>query len=465
MIREVKMSELLDHFGLEYTSRGNLLVCPFCGSKKSLHINDDKGVWICPKCKPRSSGKVLHFYARYVYGMDKLPESKKERGKLSKEMCERLGYPVSDDIHRPEPPMPKTNPNRVPAAPDAHLHAVYSAMAELPALQLSEAHRKELRKRGLSDVAIVRNGYRTMPDDFPNAAPYIDMYEKEGGDDTRRLVFDKWRYPAKYIQLGLMIAAALMSKGLDLKGVPGFYRFGNAWCFWVNPGIMIPTRNMKGQIVVWQVRRKVVRRDDPKYITDHCGSLPGAVTEGVCRCHFPLGNAAPSADAPCIFTEGPLKADVALDLYGKPATFAAIPGITVTADLLSYVEDLRTAGVTTMQNGFDMDKLTNPNVRQGSNDLMKELRLRGMVVQQRYWGERYARYKLTSLLHIAKLRNLTIPDISNLCVFDQLCKVADALDGANIVTCQFKPNNNGDKVSYYWEPETKGIDDYFLSIR
>ena len=457
------MSELLDHFGLEYTSRGNLLVCPFCDGRQTLHINDDKDVWRCPKCL--ASGKVLHFYARYVYGMEKLPGSIKERGKLSKEMCERLGYSASDVIHRPEPPKPQKNPNRIYAAPDAHLHAVYSAMAELPILQLSEAHRKELRKRGLSDAAIVRNGYRTMPDDFPNAAPYIDQYKKEGGNDTRDLLFDKRRQPAKYIQLGLMIAAALVSKGLDLKGVPGFYRFGNAWCFWVNPGIMIPTRNMKGQIVVWQVRRKVVKRTDHKYVTNHNGSLPGAVTEGVCRCHFPLANAAPSADAPCIFTEGPLKADVALELYGKPATFAAILGVGITTDLLSYVEDFRAAGVTTMQNGFDMDKLTNPNVRRGSDELMKKLRMQGMAVQQLYWGERYARYKLTSQLHIAKLRNLMIPDISNLCVFDQLCKVTDALDRANIVTCQFKLNKNGDKVSYYWEPETKGIDDYFLSIR
>jgi hypothetical protein len=48
-------------------------------------------------------------------------------------------------------------------------------------------------------------------------------------------------------------------------------------------------------------------------------------------------------------------------------------------------------------------------------------------------------------------------------VFDQLCAVAKALDDANVKVCKFESGKK--KVSCYWEPETKGIDDYYLSLR
>lgn len=457
----ITMTELLDRLGLEY-SRNKLETCPFCGHKRSLSFNDDKGMWICCKCAPHSSGRVLHFYARYVKGMDELPKSSKEKGRLSKELREFMGRVVTE-TEKPytAAPRPKKTGNIIPVASDAQLHAVYSAMADLPFLSLSKVHRKNLQKRGLTDEAINFNGYRTMPVDFPDASPYISLYEKEGGEETRRKVFgDRWQYPANQIQLGLKIAAALTAMGHELKGVPGFYKFGNSWCFWVNPGILIPTRNIKGQIVVWQVRQS----RDPKYLTCHCSSLPGAVTETVSRCHFPRSNAPLSPDVPVIFTEGPLKGDVSVCLYGKPVFFACIAGISVTEDLLRHIEDFRIAGINVIQNGFDMDKLTNPNVIRGSASLMKEIRMRGMAVQQLYWAESYAQYKLMSLTFIARIRNVILPDnLQTMNVFDRLSAVAQALDAANVRACTFE--NGKKKVSCYWEPETKGIDDYYLSLR
>ena len=87
-----------------------------------------------------------------------------------------------------------------------------------------------------------------------------------------------------------------------------------------------------------------------------------------------------------------------------------------------------------------------------------------MAVQQLYWGDRYAEYKLMSLRHIAQFRNVTLRnDLQKLCVFDQLCAVSQALDDAHIEVC--KIGSEKKKVSFYWEPETKGMDDYYLSIR
>lgn len=464
---KVSIQELLDLLGLEYTSNHNLRSCPFCGARNKLHFNPDKDIWICPKCK--SSGGVLSFYARYKHGLEKLPESSAEKGKLAKELRSFAGViendPQGQTQHIPCKNPPKSKFREIRLAPDSHLHAVHTAMLELPYFALSETHKKKLLKRGLTEEAIARNQYRSVPDSLVNPAPYIELYEKEGGDVTKLAIFEKWQYPTKYIQIGLSIATALLDRGLELKGVPGFYKFGKSWCYWINPGILIPTRNLKGEIVVFQVRRDISDRNDAKYITSHCSKLPGAVNESVSRCHFPLGNATPGPKVTFMFTEGPLKADVALCLYGKPAIFAAVPGIDTTKDFLSYVQDLKDAGISTMINAFDMDKLTNPNVRSGSQELMHQLRMQGIKVKQFYWGEKYARYKLTSLLQIAKIRHVNIKNLPGANVYDLLQSVAVALEQANIFPCQFAINRRGDKVSYYWEPETKGIDDYLLSIR
>src|SRR5262249_44517877 len=60
------------------------------------------------------------------------------------------------DADLPSPPGP--NAKRVDADT---LHEVYSAL--LGILKLSDLHRETLRKRGLPDEAIDRNGYRTLP--------------------------------------------------------------------------------------------------------------------------------------------------------------------------------------------------------------------------------------------------------------------------------------------------------------
>ena len=55
---------------------------------------------------------------------------------------------------------PPKNTEREPA-PLAERHAAYTEMLSL--LTLSDAHRQNLRERGLSDQRIEENGYKSMP--------------------------------------------------------------------------------------------------------------------------------------------------------------------------------------------------------------------------------------------------------------------------------------------------------------
>lgn len=458
--RKYTMAELLGRLGLEVSSAG-YVKCPSCG-KKLLHVDFEGNYWRCNKC-PDAHGGVLHFYQMVKHGSTDLPSDKEGRKKLSAELAEFMG----DDAQlRAFNNAVEKREARVPVAPDRMLNDVYSAMMQFPDLVLRSQHRENLRKRGLSDEAIDRNGYRSIPEDWAAPDRYVQMYEANGGDKYRYLRKNHIRgIPKKHIMLGLAIADFVISKGLEPYGVPGFFRFGNAWCYWCNPGILIPTRNIAGEIVIWQIRKDKVFDKRPRYMTSSNQRLKGHVTAEVSRCHFPLANAPLSADTPVYVTEGPLKADVACHLMGKPCAFAAIPGISTTKDLLRYTDIFKQNGVSEIWNALDMDKLTNPNVRKGSRSLQEEFSKQGIRMADLFWGQQYAVSKLITLSLIAQKHHITVvfpPNADS--VYDRLNIVASSLNDAEIDPCKFN-GKKGTEESYYWDPHSKGIDDYLLHRR
>lgn len=443
--------EVVDKLGLEYTTRGNI-TCPFCSEpsrRKTLHLNAEKDYWRCSKCT--SAGGVLHFYSKYALGYD-LPSSAEGKSKVAKQLRDFMGSPAVEAIDRKKPQ--KKLPS-VPVASDDKLNEVYSAMLNLPALQLTAAHKKDLIQRGLPEHIIEKNQYRSIPDNYQIPDIYTVMYEEAGGETLKESILD--RYPSYKIRFGLMIAHQLITAGCDLQGVPGFFKFGDKWCFWFVPGIMIPTRNTKGQIVIWQVRQK----RSPKYLTLSCGSLPGAVTDQVSRCHIPLGNAPLSNKVPIIYTEGPLKGDIACYLYGKSVSFLAIPGINTTKDLLRVLAEYRNLGITDVYNALDMDRLTNPNVRKGSAKLKTDIQNLGISVTDLFWGIHYARSKYNVLKTVAKIRHVPVPKAASNTIFDQLDALSEALDNAGVRIYQAKDASK-ENLAYNWDSETKGIDDFLL---
>lgn len=451
--------ELADRLGLDYNSQGNM-DCPFCAEpdphRRNLHLDAKSNYWRCNKCAV--GGGVLHFFSQYVFG-EPLPSSQEGRSEVSKKLREFMGDDTATAKPRDVIIAPKVP--SIPVAKDDRLHAVYSAMAQIPALQLTKEHRKALQARGLTDEVIERNQYRSIPEDYSIPDFYSKMYEKAGGNTLRDTLFE-W-YSPKNVKFGLMIAHTLTSAGHDLTGIPGFYKFGDLWCMWNLPGILIPTRNLKGQIVIWQVRKK---KGEPKYATLACGSLPGAVNDKVSRCHAPLNNAKLGTQCQLCFTEGPLKADVASELMGVPSIFLAIPGINTRDDLLVVLKQLhRDYHYTHVFNYLDMDRLTNPNVRNGSRKLEEAINntisAGKFNVRPKFWGEKYARQKLLAMKAIARLRQVPYTVTPQMSVFAALEAVTEALNNVGINPSK-ESRKNGN--SHYWEPETKGIDDYYFSL-
>lgn len=190
-------------------------------------------------------------------------------------------------------PRPSSNAPAPERADDSTLSAVYNAL--LSELRVLPKHASELKKRGLSPAEIDWRQYRSLP---PNEAPWT-RHDVAGrladrfGDDT-------------------------------LSKVPGLVKRVSAmgreyWTIKGLPGLLIPVRNVKAEIVALKLRP-----DDPgdggKYrvLSSRLEGGPGAGT----RAHVPL----PPVDAPrasartVALVEGVLKADVvaALDPAGIP---------------------------------------------------------------------------------------------------------------------------------------------------
>jgi hypothetical protein len=165
---------------------------------------------------------------------------------------------------------------------------VYTAL--LGALKLSDAHREQLRGRGLSDDAIEAGGYRSLgPEDHAPAA--ATLYERFGD---------------------------------DLAGIPGLYLRDGAVAFATNAvGLLVPVRDYAGRVVALKLRKdKATGEGRYAYLSG------GKVSSGA-PLHVPalarrLLEAGPEVVR---VTEGELKADVATALSGVPTL--GVPGVSL----------------------------------------------------------------------------------------------------------------------------------------
>lgn len=479
VIDGVSLKELADCLGLDYRPNGKMK-CPFCGEGK-LKLTFEKNIWNCLRC--RTGGGVLALYAKYQLGYADLPSDKQELGELSQDMMRYCGRePVSREkakTIRVRPPQQIAS--LIDPAPDEVLDRTYQAMAQIPMLQLTGYHRNLLRKRGLTDQDIDRNGYRSISGNHTVPEDILSLYESCGGERERERLQNathgKFIPARKQILVGLYIAQYLQRQGFSLKGIPGFFLFGESgkeqsWCLYFPSGIMIPTRNIQGQIVLWQIRAE--NNPKRKYTTVSCSDLPGAVNHKVSRCHFPLGNASLEKGTRLIVTEGALKADVALSLSSDPAVaFVSILGVSTTADFFEKIPFIQSGGIRKIYDGFDMDRLTNPNVRRETGKLFAKLQEMDMDVQPLYWGEGCARRKLDYFRTVALYYGISYTVPIEASVYESLKIVAGAvldyeLDPQSHKTLnplEYDPGGKKDKIHFYWDPETKGIDDYLFSLR
>lgn len=470
------IDEVVDLLGLERNPRSRIgaatymVKCPFCGDDSShkyhMKIDTTKGVYHCYTCGQGQRGTgTLDLYARVRMGM---AHQKGQNGN-GKEILDRLladlGRGTTDGANqtmrrnpRPKAPViPETS-----VAGDIALNRAYSFMFGFPEFALEPGHKEKLLKRGLDEAAIQWNGYASMPKDLAWISKYREygkIYDDEGLEQLKGK-YDKTASLSKgRIIAGLIVAGEMQKAGISPKGVPGTFKLGKRWCMMYIPGMLIPTRNRNGQIVAVQTR---MDKGPSRYLTLSASGLPYGVATNISRAHFPLGNAKQPQTAEVLCTEGPLKADVAVHLYGAPVFIIALHGVNNVRELSAIFRTLAIEGVTKVGNAFDMDKLCNTNVRESSKGLAGIIRKAGLTMYQKCWDADYAKTKWTELHTLCKANGVTVEALSKN-VFVQIAQMADALKQAKVPFCIKTVGKKEEKD--YWTDATKGLDDYLLSLR
>ena len=336
------ITDVISVLGLPYPALGQTsyyVPCPCCDDGRShskhLNINIKKEVFRGPRCNV--SGGIFDLYALYK-GVP--------RNQVYRELVEKLGTPTS--AARPKITTPRNIPQAAwcecPITDAESRHATYSALLEK--LSLSNDHKQNLMRRGLSENDIVRLGYKTTP--------VVGMAS---------------------------IAKQLQSDGYYLAGVPGFYRTdSDTWTFVTEKrGILIPVRNTDGRIQGLQIRRDDAQKRKFRWFSS-TDMKDGCKAEG--WTHL-VGKITPQV----ILTEGPMKADVINALSGL--TVLAVPGVNALTHLRLTLEKLREKGVRKIQTAFDMDFCTNIHVRNGLDSLLRLLDEMGFRYGTYVWDPTY----------------------------------------------------------------------------
>lgn len=337
---EINIWDVLSLLGLgepKYGSSSFNVRCPCCddGRDKHLNINVVKEVFRCPKCG--ISGGMLGLYSLYT----NVPVNK--AGAMI-----RAKMGITDSSYQPKRREPinvhREMEKEYPITDVETRHATYSAL--LGCLSLSKDHKENLLRRGLTETEISRLGYKTTP------------------------------------VMGMTsIARQLLSAGLYLAGVPGFYRNEkDEWTFANdNRGILIPVRDEEGRIQGLQIRLDNVGKRKFRWMSS-TDRKDGCRAEG--WTHF---SGIPSETL--VLTEGPMKADVINALSGW--TVLAVPGVNALKKLKASLETLRAKGLKRVQTAFDMDMLTNPNVKNGFEELLALLDEMDFTFGTYLWDPRY----------------------------------------------------------------------------
>lgn len=239
-------------------------------------------------------------------------------------------------------PPPAPGPEIDPALADA----VYSSLLSL--CPLDAIDRADLHRRGFTDDQIARHRYATWPDD-----------------------------PGK--QQGI-VAAVIAEHGESIIGrVPGFWRQGGNPAFSCHPGRLQPDIR-DGHVVRLKVRlRNVTGSGKFRWVSSFEKpdgiSCPASIHEAVGSIH--LGNAKRLA-----FVEGIDKANMVADRLGMVAI--AVASLGSTRDL---VEMMRKHDATEAVLLFDMDRLTNPDVKAHEQRTADYFKRNGYSVLRGSWPE------------------------------------------------------------------------------
>lgn len=333
---DITMEDVLDRVRLTILKqRGDELnvLCPWCDEthrkEGHMYINPVKNTFICHKCGRQ--GNALQLYALLTNQNTK--EAYKE---LTKD-----NFSISElkNIYKPI-----TTKEKV-IATDEQRDKVYREFLSI--LTLKDKHKQDLLRRGLSELAIKNNYYKSL-----------DLSKDER----------------------IEVCKKLLEKGLNLKGISGFFKHKTTgeWDFISYKGYAIPVKNLQGQIVGLQVRMEEGQDSKYRWFSSSIAGEYGTSAES--RLHV-----AGIYSDEIYITEGALKADVASYLLGQ--TFIGLAGVSANhKELLSVLKELK---IQKIYIAFDMDLINKIEVRNNLFKIANMLKQNNFNFKVLKWNEKY----------------------------------------------------------------------------
>ena len=213
-------------------------------------------------------------------------------------------------------------------------------------MDLTTNNQENLHNRGLTDREIARLGYKSMPTANCSA-----------------------------------LTMRLTDAGVAVRGVPGFFCTKAGWWSLVHQrsGILIPVRDISGQIQGMQVRLDNTEKRKFRWI-----SSSGLTAGTQCPAWTHLAG---EPSTRIVLTEGPMKADIIHALTGQ--TVLAVPGVNALTKLEESLSLLRKQGLREIKTAFDMDYCTNWYVQRSYDELLALLGRMGFRYGTYIWDPRY----------------------------------------------------------------------------
>lgn len=326
--------------------------CPACADSHSsgrltMNINFDKNTFACARCGFK--GGVHHLIAYYTGWEMKDVAKKVKAGELDSFTGSEVdGNKISSTLSAEE-----TSTRSVQLASLRQRDQVYRAMLER--LSLSDMHRKDLLKRGLSDKQIEAIGFRS-----------ISQFA------------DRKAVPKK-----------LISAGYDLRGVPGFGIEDGTWVMarQKDSGFLVPLKNGSGLIQGFQIRYDHASDSLGKYgyFTSAMKDMEDGVKASVWSSW--AGDDVDTERKPfdIIITEGALKGYIINARTG--VNVLSVPGVNALTKLVPALESMKLRGLKGVFIAYDMDLFENKAVEKALMTLMENLESNNLPYKILVWDK------------------------------------------------------------------------------
>jgi uncharacterized protein DUF3854 len=328
--------------------------CPICGKIKWCSVRDDGALAVC-MWESTGAIKATKDGKGWVHVLQDIPFNQ--------------GH-SSPGINRP--PAQQSERKNIDIE---KYHAAYEAL--LSTLTLNSEHGDDLLARGLDETTITQNLYSSIPQiQYPGRSFFQ-------GDQNR----------------ARQITAELQKQGIDVTGIPGFYRcpISGAWTFNVRSlGFLVPYRDVEGRIQGAQIRldrpfdgktRYLWFSTNPNFKDDRTGNIKYPEgTSSATQIHFARPWHAESTGE-AIITEGALKADVIAELQDE--CVIGLPGFdNFSPDFPTWLKE-QLPNLTYIAIAFDQDDDPEKRVRTEKSawDLIDSLTDAGIQAEKLGWPE------------------------------------------------------------------------------